>query len=227
MAEVWLPDLPGHGRSRVAERPLPDLPTLLSRTLRWLAALDPAPIAVGGHSLGAWLVREGIAGGQLSTKAAVLLCPPTPVATPSAPTRRGRSLRITGARRRGALRLRADLVEWIEEETGERPSREFEAELVRASLLAPELYDPLLAQLRRRLIEPLRVCDVPAALVLLGSCDHIAVPADAQPLLDATPGAELVVLDGAGHFPFAQRAEPVSECVERFLTQQGLLDGER
>ncbi len=218
--EVWLPDLPGHGGSHDRARPLPDLEQLERRTVRWLAALDPVPFALGGHSLGALLIREAVAARRLDCRRLVLLAAPTPRDDSSHHGKRSASHPAGWRPRSGARRLRADLAELIEEEIGERPAPAFLAALGAASLRPPELYPALLAQLRRRLAAPVRRCDRPiSSLMLYGACDSISPPETAGPLRDATAKAELTVLAAEGHFPWALDAAPAASAIEEFLAR--------
>jgi proline iminopeptidase len=54
-------------------------------------------------------------------------------------------------------------------------------------------------------------------LVITGRDDFICGPAAAAPLADGIHGAELVVLDDAGHFAFLEQPEAFRVAVEAFL----------
>jgi len=54
-------------------------------------------------------------------------------------------------------------------------------------------------------------------LVLAGTADAVVDPRNAQILADAIPGAQLELIDDAGHLPFWERAEEFGALVERFL----------
>jgi 3-oxoadipate enol-lactonase len=54
-------------------------------------------------------------------------------------------------------------------------------------------------------------------LVLAGTADAVVDPRNAQLLADAIPGAELKLIDDAGHLPFWERADEFVALVERFL----------
>lgn len=56
-------------------------------------------------------------------------------------------------------------------------------------------------------------------LVITGRDDFICGPAAAQAAAQAIPKAEVVLLDGAGHFTFLERPEAFSEAVEAFLSR--------
>ena len=55
-------------------------------------------------------------------------------------------------------------------------------------------------------LDALRACDVPV-LAITGECDRAQPPANARRIAGAAPRGELVVLDGLGHFPFAEDPE--------------------
>ena len=78
--QVWLPDLPGHGRSLHEGEKLPGADSLRRRMSAWLAGLAGAGAAPGilcGHSLGAWLARDLVRTGSAAPEALVLLSPPS------------------------------------------------------------------------------------------------------------------------------------------------------
>ncbi len=54
-------------------------------------------------------------------------------------------------------------------------------------------------------------------LVLVGSDDRITPPAEARAMAGAIPGAELVVVEGAGHLTPVERPEAVNDALQRFL----------
>lgn len=56
-------------------------------------------------------------------------------------------------------------------------------------------------------------------LVITGRDDFICGPAAAEVLVAGIPGAELVVLDGAGHFCFLEQPEAFRAAVEAFLSR--------
>jgi pimeloyl-ACP methyl ester carboxylesterase len=58
---------------------------------------------------------------------------------------------------------------------------------------------------------------VAPTLVLAGTADAVVDPRNAQLLADAIPGAQLELIDYAGHLPFWERAEEFAALVERFL----------
>src|SRR5690606_5912819 len=152
----------------------------LDRLGRFLGALGP--MAAGGHSLGAWLLRELMRQRAICPAAAVLVSPPGPL--------RGRDARRTVAAAGGGdeTSLRAAL---REEAAAGRPL----PPLVEAAIEASCVQDP--ARWRRLVEEllPLLRSGVPAfdprcpTLVLGGAADPIAPAGAMQAVAAATRGA--------------------------------------
>lgn len=203
--EVWLPDLPGHGRSHTEASTLPDLSSLLERTTRWLEALDPPVDLLAGHSLGAWLLREMLDSGRLKPKAAALLSCPVPPEqddgskTPPPPAGRVR-----------ARDFGRQFLDLCEEDSAGPLDPEFVGAVSRGRLRSPFHYEALQGQFRSAQRRPLRRVEPDCPLlVLTGSGDRICPPDDARRLAEATSGARLCVLEGAGHVPWATGVGPV------------------
>jgi pimeloyl-ACP methyl ester carboxylesterase len=228
--EVWLPDLPGHGRSTGGPARPPGLTALEGRLARWLREL-PGPRDGGaegggtvpvGHSLGAWLLRELIGSGAPppSWRAAVLLAPPA-----AGQRERGTAWRRAGrlARRGGARveeRARRELLAHVEAETSGRIDPLFLAGLERARLRDARLYGSLTGELHRRLLAKPAPCDpgLPV-LVLCGEDDRTTPPDQARRVAEGLRGARLELLPGAGHYPFADALPATAGAIERFLAK--------
>ncbi len=56
-------------------------------------------------------------------------------------------------------------------------------------------------------------------LVLTGDCDPIVPPAQAQQIASLVKGAELAVIAGAGHLPFAERATEYNDILSQWLAR--------
>jgi pimeloyl-ACP methyl ester carboxylesterase len=211
--QVVLPDLPGHGRSRSPAARLPDLDALVAACNRWLSGLAPPPVVLAGHSLGAHLALRLARIGAVPPKALVLLAPPAvpPAAPPERPAAPGDELSL-----RAALHdlLLAD---------GEGPlAPEAEQALARSRLHEPSAHGALLLQLRRRLERPPDPALVSCpTLLVTGERDPICPPQAARKRLPG--GAELLVLPGAGHFPFARDPGPTARAIEEFLVRARVL----
>jgi magnesium chelatase accessory protein len=217
--EVLLPDLPGHGRSHAAGAGLPDLDAVRERTGRWLARLEPAVSVVIGHSLGAWLLREMLHRCALRPLAAVLLSSPVPRLHGGG----GRAVRPWAGKDRPGRRgreasLAREFLEACAEEVDGSLSPGFVEALGRSRLRPPGDYRALLGQLRRALDLPLGEVDPGCpVLVLTGETDSTCTPDEARRLTEATRGARLEVLGGAGHVPFSTDVESVLGELHRFL----------
>ncbi len=223
--EVWLPDLPGHGRSHDEGAGLPDLSQLLERTGRWLEALEPPPPIVAGHSLGAWIVRELLRDDRITPRAAVLISPPAAAEQPASwpPPRASPASATTG---RGRERwLRKELLDFCTTDVPADPSPELVAAMVLARLRPPASYTALHGQLRRVLAGPVPACRPRCpVLIVSGDADRIGPPAAAARIAAATAGSRVELLPELGHVPFASDAEPVARTMLAFLRGCGLPD---
>jgi pimeloyl-ACP methyl ester carboxylesterase len=215
--EVWLPDLPGHGRSHPPGRGLPDLNRLLENLARWVEDLSPPVELIAGHSLGAWIARELIRSRSVRPRAAVLIAPP--VGNRRARTTHRRPWAIPRPdRRRRERNLREEILEFCRGETSRAISPAMRRAVAVARLRPPESYVALQGQLRKELDAPIPALPAECAtLMICGEADPISTPAEVAELSRATPGSTLIVLPGAGHVPFAGDAGPVARAMLAFL----------
>jgi len=59
--------------------------------------------------------------------------------------------------------------------------------------------------------------------LVIGACsDASAVPAESETLADLIPGAQLVLIEGAGHFPMLETPEVFNKVVHQFLSAHAL-----
>jgi 3-oxoadipate enol-lactonase len=86
---------------------------------------------------------------------------------------------------------------------------------------ATALVHALMAMRDRPDREPLlpRLGGLPT-LVLTGAADTMIDPAASRAMAEAIPGAELVVVEGAGHLPQIERPVEVNRALEAFLRQR-------
>lgn len=217
--EVWLPDLPGHGRSYDSSRGLPDLETVVERTARWLEATTMAPTVLCGHSLGSYVVREIVRRNRAAPSAVILMTPAAPTIPGADAAPSNRRVSHPGSNRRGERALRAEILELCEEDAeGAALSGLFREAVARARLRHPASYPALLAQLRRALAQPLAPSRPEhPTLVLCGEHDRISPLERASEVQRSIAGSSLEVLAGSGHFPFAVDARRVAEPILRFL----------
>jgi pimeloyl-ACP methyl ester carboxylesterase len=64
--------------------------------------------------------------------------------------------------------------------------------------------------------EALRRLSMPA-LIVCGAEDRIAPPEESRHLLSLIPDAELVLIDGAAHAPYAERPDQYNAAIAEFL----------
>lgn len=203
--EVWLPDLTGHG-------PHPDIDdpslTRVQRDLARAVASHGGAELVVGHSLGAWLVRDGLRTGALAPRrGAVLLAPPA-----------GGQPRIRPKHRReDPGTIASSLLAQIRAETGRRPSERFVHCLRQATLQPvdafPRLQEPLALALSRATPRVRPDVDV---LVLSGTGDAVVSPHQASEIAHHTSRSTLLTLPGVGHYPAATGDDGVAQAITGF-----------
>lgn len=224
--DIWLPDLPGHGISNLPSGRLPGLPRLMDHLERWLGGLPGETAVLGGHSLGAWIVRELLRRGRVAPRAAVLLTPPAAEQMEASPSvsalRRGlaRGLESSygpeGAE--GAREALRGLRDHVTRECGGRPPRELLREVERTRIRAPWTYRALLRNLLRRYRAPVRSFDPPCPVLVLGAeRDATTPPVQAARVARATTGSELVIVPDVGHY--LEKLDDVAREIRVFCHQ--------
>lgn len=212
--EVWLPDLPGHG-ARASKRRAPSLSETLTKLERGLAGMGGALDVLAGHSLGALLARELVRRGAVRPKANVWIAPP-------AGDRERATLawpRVRRERRMTTDAMRQALLAEIAHETGRPPTARFVDAVTHCQVRAPQEHEALLKQLSLLLSKPTPRCrTADPVLVISGDRDGVVTPHQASCVASATPGAELVVVPGAGHVPAAVEGDDTAERVHAFLS---------
>ncbi|HSP81804.1 MAG TPA: alpha/beta hydrolase [Myxococcaceae bacterium] len=211
--EVWLADLPGHGAAVSEDAPLPGLRELYERMARWVRHLEGGVEFLGGHSLGAWVVRELLRRGGVRARAAVLLSPPAGTGGGQ-----GHLPLLTGPGE--PSEARRDFLEQLLEETGDSLSDEFLEAVELAHLRRPTAYGALLEELFKQLRKPPPHCRPGCpVLVLGGTLDAITPPAGLAAVASATEGARLRLLRDCGHLPWAHGDTEVAREIRRFLDE--------
>jgi len=221
--EVWLPDLPGHGGSVAPSGKLPGLKALEGRLAAWLRGVC-ACSARGcdillGHSLGAWLVARLLRRRKVEPAAVVLLSPPA-AGQASDSTALRRAVRAMGELERGsrANRARRELQAHVLAETRGEASDTFLAAIERTDVRDPRLYGALLRNFHRSVTGPVRPFEPPCpVLVVCGEEDRTTPPDQARRVARSIAGARLSLLEGAGHYPFAERPAETAGSVLEFL----------
>lgn len=225
--DVWLPDLPGHGGSVAPSGKLPGLKALEGRLAAWLRGLGgPGDATSGGagdillgHSLGAWLLARLLRRRKVAPAAAVLLSPPA-AGQAAASTALRRAVRAMGDLERGSRKSRArrELRAHILAETRGKASESFLAAVDAADVRDPRLYGALLRNFHRAMTGPVRPFEPPCPVLVACGDEDLTTPAEqALRVARSIKGARLTLLEGAGHYPFADRPRETAESVLDFL----------
>lgn len=228
--EVWLPDLPGHGRSMAPSgKPLGVTATerALATWFRGLRGLRNEPVRGGdplddlllGHSLGAWLLERLLRRRRVRPDAVVLLAPPA-AGRARDETALRRAVNAMGDVERGTRseRARRELRAHVAAETRGAAQPAFLEAVERTRVRDPRLYRALLRNFHRAVTGPVRPFDpgVPV-LVLCGEEDRTTPPAQARRVAESLTGARLELLADAGHYPFGERPEETARRILAFL----------
>ncbi len=228
--EVWLPDLPGHGRS-IAPSGRPPGATATERALgAWFRGLRqvrgepgrgdaPPDDLLLGHSLGAWFLERLLRRRRVRPAAAVLLAPPA-AGRGRDETALRRALSAMGDVEPGKRSERAgrELRAHVAAETRGAARPAFLEAVERTRVRDPRLYRALLRNFHRAVTGPVRPFDpgVPV-LVLCGEEDRTTPPAQARRVAESLAGARLELLPDAGHYPFGERPEETARRILAFL----------
>jgi pimeloyl-ACP methyl ester carboxylesterase len=223
-------DLPGHGFSDKPRDPAAyRLDALAHTLLDGIAALGCASVAVVGHSMGATIAARCAAGAGPRVDHLVLLAPvglghvrDAAVGRLLTPAWTIPLLPIVARRLAVTIALRFAFLTTAEARSG----------LVAFSGADVDQYwapsrDPGFTRALRHLIHefPWRLSDANwlreiacPTLVIAGRGDRLVDPAGAAAFARAIPGAELLLIAGAGHAVAEQAPEPVDAAIVRFLT---------
>jgi pimeloyl-ACP methyl ester carboxylesterase len=202
-------DLPGHGKSGGAgRRSVAEYAAFLAQLLD---ALNVERAAVAGHSMGGAIAQQF--GLTYPARTAALILIATGARLRVAP----QILELAGT----DLGAAADLISRLQwgPDTPEQMIR-----LGHQQLLAnrPDvIHGDYLACNAFDAIERLGEIRAPT-LVIGGGADQLTPPRYASFLAERIPGAQLALIDGAGHMVMLEREEAVARAVERFLRDQGL-----
>ena len=223
--EVWLPDLPGHGNSRLPSGRAPGLRELQRRLAAWLQLHVPQPDLLLGHSLGAWLIRELVRTRSEGTKALkpgalALLAPPVAGRDPAMDGQRSAVRRaVRDLPRFGTTDALGEILAHVRRECGGEVPEELANDLKTGRLESAAAYGGLLRNLHRRLTGPLRAFAPPCkALVLCGEADA-TTPADVAARLGTMGQTEVEILPHLGHYLYAQAPDVVAERLIRFWSK--------
>jgi pimeloyl-ACP methyl ester carboxylesterase len=207
VARVFAPDLPGHGP--LGGRGRPSIATYAEWLDSFIAAVTEERVVLVGHSMGGAVAQ-----------ALALLRPERLV---------GLVLLATGAR----LRVMARLVELLRHDP--RQGQSLIQDLSFGAAAAPECA-ALVARVLREgpplvTLGDFLACDrfdarerlatirIPT-LVVAGAADRLTPPRYARLLAETIPGARLVEIEAAGHFPHLEQPELVNAAIRAFLAER-------
>jgi pimeloyl-ACP methyl ester carboxylesterase len=223
--EVWSPDLPGHGSSRMEGEPFPRLGVLLDRLGRWLDGVEESPYILAGHSLGAWLAREYVRLHSPGLTGLVLISPPSrPGRGESAPVRARADAvhpdRFTGGEPGADQQARNELLLFLQLATPGGLSERFRKAAEDTRLNPPWKYGRLVRRLHKELLRPgIEVDPGCPALILGGDMDPITTPEQAKNVARFTVGGEYRSVSGKGHFPWADGSDDAAKQILMFLRE--------
>lgn len=211
---VIAPDLRGFGSASLGDEPV-SMATYADDVVSLLDELGIATVVLGGLSMGGYIALEFARRHRDRLRGLVLM--DTKATADTAEGKAGRDKSIDAAQQKGADAIAESM-----------------APKLFANDVEPAVRDSLLATMRRAGV-PAMVAAIAAmrdrsdnsdrlaelgglpTLVIVGSEDRITPLDDAQFLAEGIPGAELLVIEGAGHVPPLERPEAVNAALQRYL----------
>lgn len=205
------PDLPGHGQS--SPPPEATLASLASDIADWLAVVAPAPLTLGGWSLGGMIAMELAARGSVPIER-LLLIATTPRFTLADDWPHGLpSVQVRALRRNLERRFEATLGDFLAMTFAEGEADADRLRAIRAFAVRPgglpdrasaaALLDVLAEQDQRELL-PRIVCPV---LVVHGTRDGVTPVGAGRALAAMLPQGAVLEMPDAGHAPFWTRPQ--------------------
>jgi pimeloyl-ACP methyl ester carboxylesterase len=199
-------DWPGHGRSGSTEG-LPDLDAHVRFTDGFATALALRPCVLVGRALGGAVAVAFAAAHPERVRALVLVATPARFEIPPATLETWRNVTMGRATQPFSTAL-------FSPKSGGAVMRECFMEQVKTD---PRVrYTDLLACNGLDLAAPLTALRVPT-LVITGRDDHFAPPDSATDLQGRIAGAQLVIVEDAGHMLTSEQPEAFNSAVEGFL----------
>ena len=215
----WLlaPDLRGFGAS-----PLAGGGTTLAQHADDLAALLDAlgidRVVLAGLSMGGYVAFEFLRRHRDRVRGLVLL--DTKAEADDETARAGRDAAIVKVAEEGASAIAAAMAKKLFA-AGTPPAVREALEEQMAGMSVAGIMAALVAMRDRADSTALlpTLTDLPT-LVIVGAEDQLTPPAAAERMVAAIPGAQLVVVEGAGHVPPVERPATVNEAFQAFLDSQ-------
>jgi len=215
------PDLPGFGESPISAD-APDLGVMADGVLALLDRLELDDVVLGGLSMGGYVAMEILRRRPDRVRALVLADTKASADVDAAATNRRRMADVLEDGRNTRV-LVHDVLPTVVGDT----TREEHPETVTWLREIVEETDPLGAAwaqramaARRDSFDTLREVRVPT-LVVVGEEDALSPPSDAEAMADAVPGAELVVLERAGHLSAVEAPDDFNDAVAEFVLRLG------
>jgi pimeloyl-ACP methyl ester carboxylesterase len=207
---VYAMDLPGHGKSEGNGRDrVTEYAAFVSDTLD---ALEIERAVIAGHSMGGAIAQQF--GLTYPARAAALILVATGARLRVAP----QILELTQADLTAAVDLISGL-QWgldVPEQVirlGKQQLLANRPDVIHGDYLACNAFDA---------IDRLGEIRVPT-LVIGGTADQLTPPKYAAFLAERIPGAQLALIEGAGHMVMLERETETARAVEKFLRDQGFL----
>lgn len=211
------PDLTGFGESATSADP-PDLGVMADGVLALLDRLELDDVVLGGLSMGGYVAMEILRRRPGRVRALVLADTKASADVDAAAANRRRMADVLEDGRNTRV-LVHDVLPTVVGAT----TREEHPETVTWLREIVEETDPLGAAwaqramaARRDSFDTLREVRVPT-LVVVGEEDALSPPSDAEAMVDAVPGAELVVLERAGHLSAVEAPDDFNDAVCEFV----------
>jgi pimeloyl-ACP methyl ester carboxylesterase len=215
------PDLPGFGESATSAD-APDLGVMADSVLALLDLLALDDVVLGGLSMGGYVAMEILRRRPDRVRALVLADTKASADADAAAANRRRMADVLEDGRNTRV-LVHDVLPTVVGDT----TREEHPETVTWLREIVEETDPLGAAwaqramaARRDSFDTLREVRVPT-LVVVGEEDALSPPSDAEAMVDAVPGAELVVLERAGHLSAVEAPDGFNDAVCEFVLRLG------
>jgi len=210
------PDLRGFGASPLAGGGT-TLPQHADDLAALLDALEIDRVVLAGLSMGGYIAFEFLRRHRDRVRALVLL--DTKAEADDEAARAGRDAAIVKVAEEGAPAIAAAMAKKLfAEGTSTAVRQALEAQMAGTSVSG--IMAALVAMRDRADSTALlpQLTGLPT-LVVVGAEDQLTPPAAAERMVAAIPGAQLVVVEGAGHVPPLERPATVNEALQAFLDQ--------
>lgn len=217
IARLIVPDLRGHGMSDPTPPPLNvgDYADDCARLLDHLGL--EGPVVVAGLSMGGYVAFEFCR--RFPERVGGLILASTRAGADSAAGKEGRDKAAGVAIAGGAAAITADMLPKLLAPAAYEAEPDL-VEFVREMMLETST-DGIVGALSAMRDRPDSTPDLPAleipTLILHGQDDQLIPVSEAEVMRDGIPGAELVIVPGAGHLPNLEQPDIFNEAMREFL----------